>query len=257
MPRNRMPRFGSQQPGRHRGRPSQADASLRVGPIAGRHRAEVRRTGRRALATVAVTAGLTASPAFAAPAIADTYTVQSGDTLATIAERHGTTWRNLYRANGDTLSSPHRIYAGQVLDLSGGSAGQPAPQGHVGGQSTATLDASSAGRLLDEASALQGIPYNYGGDSPAEGFDCSGFTSYVFGQAGKSIPRTAAAQAAAADRISASQLRPGDLVFYHPYGGVSHVAIYAGNGMVWESPGSGSSVQYAPMWDVARFYGRF
>ncbi|MEJ7775460.1 MAG: NlpC/P60 family protein [Nocardioidaceae bacterium] len=52
-------------------------------------------------------------------------------------------------------------------------------------------------------------------------------------------------------------MRPGDLIFFRPYGSVSHVAIYAGNGMVWESPGTGQQVRYAGIWDVPRSYGRF
>ncbi|CAA9338973.1 MAG: NLP/P60 family protein [uncultured Nocardioidaceae bacterium] len=257
MSDNCTPRTGShQRQGRHRGSPSRTETSQsRFGATAGRHRAEVvRRTSRRALATVAVALGLTASPAFAATAVAD-YTVRAGDTLGTIADRHGTTWQALYRRNSDTLSSPHQIYVGQQIDVRGGGAGQHSASGS-GGRSTTSSAGSSAG-LLAEAAALEGIAYNYGGDSPAEGFDCSGFTSYVFAQTGKTIPRTSGAQAAAADSVSASDLRPGDLVFYHPYGDVSHVAIYAGNGMVWESPGTGDTVQYAPIWDVARSYGRF
>ncbi|GAA1007116.1 hypothetical protein GCM10009576_098820 [Streptomyces rhizosphaericus] len=42
-----------------------------------------------------------------------------------------------------------------------------------------------------------------------------------------------------------------------PGGSVSHVAIYAGDGMVWEAASTGTSVRYAPVWDVARSYGRF
>lgn len=183
------------------------------------------------------------------------YTVRRGDTLSTIAQRFGMSWRQLYRMNGDVLSDPSRIYAGQRLDVRGG--GENAAGRNPGRHREPSHNGSFAQQVLAEARRLQGIPYVYGGASPAQGFDCSGFTSYAFRQAGKTIPRTSAAQAAAADRISSSQLRPGDLVFYHPYGRVSHVAIYAGNGMVWEAPGTGKQVQYAPLWDVARFYGRF
>ncbi len=213
-------------------------------------------TSGRAIAAIAVAAGLVVSPALTSPAAAHTYTVQPGDSLGEIAQRYGTTWRNLYQENSDVISQPGRIYVGQVLDVGDGQGvAQQRDQVSSDG-SASTYSGASEQRVLAEARSLEGISYNYGGDRPSEGFDCSGFTSYVFGQAGKTIPRTSGAQAAAATRISQSQLRPGDLIFFTPYGDVSHVAIYAGNGMVWEAPGSGKQVRYAPVWDVSRFYGR-
>ena len=246
------------RPASHRGSRARIGASTStLGSGAGQHRAESHRPGWRALSSVALAAGLVLSPTFTSTAAADSYTVQPGDTLSKIAQGHDSTWRKLYRANGDVLSSPSLIYPGQTLKLGGASSTDLGSRPSRGGDRSAVPDGSSGQRVLTEARQLAGIPYNYGGDSPGEGFDCSGFTSYVFAQAGKTIPRTSGAQAAAAAPISRSQLRPGDLVFFRPYGDVSHVAIYAGNGMVWESPGTGKHVQYAPIWDVARSYGRF
>ena len=218
----------------------------------GRHRAEPeRRGGRRAAATIALAAGLAVGPAMTSPASASDYTVRSGDTLSSIAQSLGTSWRDLYAANRNVVSSPTTIYPGQVLSTGGGrSSAQAAPA------STRSASASSTSGVLAAARKLSGVPYVYGGTTPA-GFDCSGFTSYVFARAGKTIPRTSSAQAAAATPVSRSNLRPGDLVFFSPGGSVSHVAIYAGNGMVWEAPGSGGAVRYGPMWDVSRSYGRF
>ncbi len=218
----------------------------------GKHRAEVsHHHGRRAAATIALAAGLATAPALTSPASAD-YTVQSGDTLSSIAQGMGTSWQDLYAANRGVVANPTMIYPGQTLKTGGGSSSQ-APQA----ASTPTAPSgTSASGVLAAASQLEGVPYVYGGTTPS-GFDCSGFTSYVFAQAGKTIPRTSAEQAAAATPVSAGDLRPGDLIFYSPGGSVSHVAIYAGDGMVWESPGTGSAVQYAPVWDVARSYGRF
>lgn len=228
------------------------------GAITGKHRAQRQRSGgQRALAIATIAAGLVAAPALTSPASAHaSYTVQSGDTLASIAQNVGSTWRELYSANRDVISSPTLIYPGQILRTgSGGSVSQAAPASSAGGGS-----ADQAGgfeqQLLAEASQLEGIPYVYGGSTPS-GFDCSGFTSYVFAQAGKTIPRTSSEQAAAATPVSGDDLRPGDLIFYSPGGSVSHVAIYAGNGMVWEAPGSGDQVRYGPVWDVSRSYGRF
>jgi len=252
------------QPGSHRGlRGRDGTTTAARGSVGGKHRAQAQRSGgRRALATVTIAAGLVAGPALTSPASAhpsspSSYTVQSGDTLSSIAQDIGSTWQELYRANRDVISSPTLIYPGQTLQIGGGgSAGQAVPASSGGG---GLVDQAGGfeQQLLAEASQLEGIPYVYGGSSPGEGFDCSGFTSYVFAQAGKTIPRTSSEQAAAATPVSSDDLRPGDLIFYSPGGSVSHVAIYAGDGMVWEAPGSGTQVRYAPIWDVSRSYGRF
>lgn len=84
--------------------------------------------------------------------------------------------------------------------------------------------------VLRTAYNMEGVPYVFGGTSPY-GFDCSGFTQYVFSSAGVSIPRMADSQLYAAREISSSELRPGDLIFFSTYAeGASHVGIYVGNG---------------------------
>lgn len=84
-----------------------------------------------------------------------------------------------------------------------------------------------SGNVLSIANAYLGVPYKWAGTTPAA-FDCSGFTSYVFAQAGKSLPRTAAAQYASSTKVSNPQ--PGDLVFFSEGSGITHVGIYSGNG---------------------------
>lgn len=74
-----------------------------------------------------------------------------------------------------------------------------------------------------------GVPYVSGGSTPS-GFDCSGFTSYVYRQFGVSLPRTASGQATVGTTVSKNELLPGDLVFFNTYGGISHVGIYIGGG---------------------------
>ena len=101
----------------------------------------------------------------------------------------------------------------------------------------------SGNDIVSIALSLTGIPYVYGGSTPA-GFDCSGFTQYVYARAGISIPRTSGAQCAAGTFVSASEARPGDLV-WHAYG---HVGIYAGNGMVVEATTPGSVTKVQPLW---------
>lgn len=94
----------------------------------------------------------------------------------------------------------------------------------------APAPAANSGSLLGIANGLKGVRYSYGGGSTS-GFDCSGFTQYVFARAGRSIPRSAAAQYSASSRVSRSQAQPGDLVFFSlSGGGVNHVGIYLGGG---------------------------
>lgn len=73
-------------------------------------------------------------------------------------------------------------------------------------------------------------PYKFGGDSP-KGFDCSGFTKFVYEKNGSKLPRTADIQYKQGKSVERSKLKPGDLVFFTTYEpGPSHVGIYYGNG---------------------------
>jgi len=103
--------------------------------------------------------------------------------------------------------------------------------------SSAPLPAPRSAGLLGIAASLAGIPYNFGGTTTA-GFDCSGYTQYVFGQLGITLPRTAEDQRQAATPVSTPKV--GDLVFFGTP--AYHVGIYAGNGKMWDSPRTGLSV---------------
>lgn len=109
----------------------------------------------------------------------------------------------------------------------------------------------SSGGIVGQAQSYLGIMYRWGGSSPA-GFDCSGFTQYVYGRAGISIPRTTSAQQQATYRVSSP--RPGDLVFwgYPAY----HVAIYAGDGMIYDSGKPGLPSQKRAMFSGSKSFGR-
>lgn len=108
---------------------------------------------------------------------------------------------------------------------------------------------------LSRGYGLRGVPYRYGGSTPA-GFDCSGFTSYIYKKAGKSIPRTASAQRRATTRISRSSAVPGDLVFFHRGGRVYHVGVYAGSGKVLHAPRTGTRVRTEKIWTSNVSFGR-
>lgn len=84
--------------------------------------------------------------------------------------------------------------------------------------------------IIATAKNYMGVPYVFGGDSPEEGFDCSGFLEYVFARNGIQIPRTADEQYRLGKLVKQSQLVAGDLVFFTTYEpGASHCGIYLGN----------------------------
>lgn len=120
-----------------------------------------------------------------------------------------------------------------TLTNTSGSAGSGAHSNStnkdVTTSSNAVAPAPASGSLISIATSLQGVPYRTAGNTTA-GFDCSGYTTYVFNQAGRSLPRTAAGQYAGTSRVSRSQAQPGDLVFFKQGGGVDHVGIYLGGG---------------------------
>ena len=86
------------------------------------------------------------------------------------------------------------------------------------------IDGDAAAAVISIARKYIGVPYVSGGASPS-GFDCSGFTQYVFAQIGVSLPRTSSAQRNAGYVVSASEARAGDLIW-----APGHVGIYLGNG---------------------------
>ncbi|WP_338073537.1 C40 family peptidase [Kineococcus siccus] len=138
----------------------------------------------------------------------------------------------------------------------------PAPEAAVAAvsvvevQAPAPAPAGMGERILATAAQYAGVPYVYGGSTPA-GFDCSGYTSYVMRQLGISLPRTANAQKGAAARIDRSQAVPGDLVFFSNGGGRAyHVGIYAGGNQMWDAPRSGKPVQLRTIWSSAVTFGR-
>ena len=110
---------------------------------------------------------------------------------------------------------------------------------------TETVSGSSRGiRALNFAKAQLGDPYQYASDGP-DSYDCSGLTSASWRAAGVTLPRTSSAQYGVGRSVSRSELALGDLVFF--YNPISHVALYAGNGMIIHSPKPGGVVEYMKM----------
>lgn len=112
-------------------------------------------------------------------------------------------------------------------------------------------------RIIRVAASLRGIPYRYGGTT-TRGFDCSGYTGYVYKKAaGITLPRTSRAQGASVRRVSRSAAMPGDLIFfYNSSGRIYHTGIYAGGGTLWSSSRPGVPVKKAKIWTSSYFIGR-
>ncbi|MBR4890016.1 MAG: C40 family peptidase [Clostridia bacterium] len=104
---------------------------------------------------------------------------------------------------------------------------------------------SAGQRIVKIAEQFLGLPYVYGGSTPA-GFDCSGFTSYVFNQMGYTLNRISADQLNNGIPVSKSELEPGDLLLFKKQGSsrIHHVGIYVGDGMMIHSPQTGDVVKY-------------
>lgn len=135
-------------------------------------------------------------------------------------------------------SSPGTRFAA-TLDRALGAAGG---LGATGLRSLADPNAApaSGSAVVDTALTFQGVPYQWGGESP-DGFDCSGLVQYVFDRHGIDLPRVAKDQARAGTPVAASDLRPGDLVFFGSP--VDHVGISAGGNKMVVAPKTGDVVR--------------
>ena len=100
----------------------------------------------------------------------------------------------------------------------------------------------SGSKVLEVAARYVGVPYAYGGGTP-RGFDCSGFTSYVFRQLGTDLPRSSSGQRHVGQVVSRADARPGDLIWTP-----GHVAIYAGGNTQIDAPRPGKTVQFRRIW---------
>lgn len=108
---------------------------------------------------------------------------------------------------------------------------------------SATATNATAQNVIDIARSWVGrANYVWGGNDPATGVDCSGFTKWVFAQVGVNLNRTAAAQASNGVQVSADQALPGDLVVWS-----GHVGIYSGNGMMINAENPSAGVREDPI----------
>lgn len=114
--------------------------------------------------------------------------------------------------------------------------------------SRGSVDRSLASRIIDYAKKFLGVRYVYGGSTP-KGFDCSGFTKYVFANFGFDLPRVADEQATVGIKVDYDSLMPGDLVFFRTEGSrtINHAGIYIGDGQFINSSSGSDKVRISPL----------
>ncbi|MDV7750456.1 NlpC/P60 family protein, partial [Enterococcus faecium] len=148
-----------------------------------------------------------------------------------------------------TTPAPTTPSTDQSVDTGNGTGSStPAPTLTPEQQQTVSSGSTSSGSvngaaIVAEAYKYIGTPYVWGGKDPS-GFDCSGFTRYVYMQVtGRDIGGWTVPQESAGTKISVSQAKAGDLLFWGSQGGTYHVAIALGGGQYIHAPQPGESVK--------------
>ena len=123
--------------------------------------------------------------------------------------------------------------------------------GHSNSSSSGRRSSGSqdeAGDLIMNAMSLIGLSYRFGGNSPTQGLDCSGFMQYIFKRSmGITLPRTSAEMATVGQQVDRANLKPGDMVFFGGGGRVSHVGMYIGNDRFIHAPRTGRDIEITSM----------
>ena len=146
------------------------------------------------------------------------------------------------------------VLAGEVMGAHTGSTTTTTTRRSGSGSASSSVNiprspapTSAASRVLSTASKYLGVPYTWGGNTPESGFDCSGFTKYVFAKQGISLPRTSRDQARSGRAVAVDfgAMAPGDLMFFaEPNEAISHVAMYVGDGEIIQSSSALHGVVY-------------
>ncbi len=152
-------------------------------------------------------------------------------------------------------------YGGTVGYVSGYYLGRTTSSGSSGSTySSGSYSSSRRQAIVNTAYRYLGSRYAYYGDTPYEGFSCVGFTQWVYRLNGIYLPENLGGQASRGTPVSVSNLRPGDLVFYQNtfWSGLSHAAIYVGNGYMIGSDNPSWGVHKDYMWSsywTSRWWG--
>ncbi len=190
-----------------------------------------------------------------APRQATTTSKTSPETAA--AETKGSTSADAPATTGRRSATPPKASNQTAIPPKPSHSSTPAKGSRPAKSKTPSQSSGSTrgSSVLAIASRYLGTRYLYGGTSP-RGFDCSGYTGYVYRQLGVSLPRTANQQMLSTNRVSRSKARVGDLVFFTSGGRAYHVGIYAGNGKMYDAPRAGKTVQKRAIWDASVVFGR-
>ena len=138
-----------------------------------------------------------------------------------------------------------------ALEQARQEAAQDAPSadttGDTGGY-VPPVNGSAAEIAVGAAKSVIGTQYVWGSADPSVGFDCSGLTSWAWGQAGVYIPHSSASQYSSLPQVPLGSVQPGDLIFY--YSPISHVALYIGGGQIVHAthPGADGAVHIDSMY---------
>jgi cell wall-associated NlpC family hydrolase len=130
----------------------------------------------------------------------------------------------------------------QPTTASGSTSKKSTVKKSSSGNASVYYDVSGGSGIIADAKKFLGLPYKRGGSTPS-GFDCSGFTSYIYRLNGKSIPRTASGQSSAGKYIPLSSAKPGDIVCFGKRGSSYHVGIYLGGNKYIHSPYTGQKIR--------------
>jgi peptidoglycan DL-endopeptidase CwlO len=112
------------------------------------------------------------------------------------------------------------------------------------GKARASVLSKRAAKVVKVALKQRGAHYHWAGTSPRTGFDCSGFTRWVYAHVGVSLPHSSYAQYRMGRRVPLRALKPGDLLFFYSLG---HVGIYLGHGRYIDAPQTGEVVHVRPL----------
>lgn len=149
-------------------------------------------------------------------------------------------------AFADEVSSFNQNVTNLTQNASNSSLQQTSAQPSSGGAKSFLAGmAGKAGDVVVGALNMIGVRYRWGGNSPDSGLDCSGFVRYVFQDTlGMSLPRRAEEMSRVGEKVSMSNLKPGDLVFFNTMRRTfSHVGIYIGDNKFVHSPSTGSTIR--------------
>ena len=172
------------------------------------------------------------------PAQQVVHVVNEGESVAAIAGRYSVNPLAIINYNG--LPRPYTIWPGQRLVIPGGMispASQVVRQPSAADRAVVASAADAAGPslasiIIGTASKYLGFPYVWGGSTPGVGFDCSGYTWWIFREIGRPLPRDLWGQLQAGQRVDYDSLQVGDMIFfvntYQP--GLSHNGLYIGGG---------------------------